>query len=666
MAMRRRCLSTSSVLVWSRLRVVHAAEASFFGITTNGGSDAVEEDPREGVCVMTDTNQLLATLLAEKGKKYDETRQCISSYDGSIVFLPREVVPGQIVWVELTLVGKTDARGLPMYQARHVWFDLTADDREAIVHEAEMLRSCTVFGETEALALLSARFGNAVDIWKGYQNYFFHESGSVYASKYSLALLPLFNSFAGSPANGLVELLLWIIEGTKSSANGLFTLRQEGKEIDWRFKPTQLSWDTIGKIVDRIAKRELLLSTALVEVDGSGRLNAPGLIDELWRCRNAMPQLPVPDFAADPKAVIPEIAEHPYGRDLGGSPLMAYGALRRNTSTWQDTSFKWMWYRPREDAEQARQESVEVLQGLRRTWAAREALRPMIESLNIRRQPIGLSLLEMGSERFTCQGSRYEYSADQLEQFEREIPVRQEQLRKEAEAQAARIAAEAEAERLRLEAETVRVAAEAEAARKAALAAQMAAEVEAGRALANFSAFVHTSSQRGDGGGYVIAPDGSLRTHDRDEYTKSHQRGTHTLHWDFVFPDEVALTWEGFRDWAEQPSLIRKAPVNGYTPEQLATMARLATKHGRTWEEDRGVPCTRPAEFYAPPPPPEPEVPTVVPVRKKDQLYAPPPSKVKIEFWATSERTHAADEAREIDPDSPFAKLALLKKKMGE
>jgi hypothetical protein len=62
--------------------------------------------------------EIIETLLAEKGKRYEEDGQAIASYRRSIVFLPKGVQPGQKVRVRLIEIeGKKDARGHPMYRA---------------------------------------------------------------------------------------------------------------------------------------------------------------------------------------------------------------------------------------------------------------------------------------------------------------------------------------------------------------------------------------------------------------------------------------------------------------------------------------------------------------------------------------------------------------------
>lgn len=541
---------------------------------------------------MTDNPKPVVTLLAERGKKYDETRQCISSYEGSIVFLPRDVSSGQIVRVELTPVEKKDARGSVMYQAGHAWFDLGRDERHAIVREAEVLRSCEVFAQAEALALLAARFGAVPHAWKEYSHYYFQSAGAIYASKYAPAMLTLFEAFTNASWKGLIEPLLWIGAGVKPVADDLFSLRQEGKEIDWRFSVPQLTDEEVGKIVGRIEKAELLLSAPLIEVDSSGRLRASGWDENEWQ-KASFPQTTVPDFAVDSSAEIPVVVEFVYGLDINGSELTAYGVIGAVTSSWSQTRFQFVWKKDRQEADAERERSVAELLKFRE---------------------------KLEADRIAA-----------TEQAERERIAAEEEARRVAEAEAARLAAEAE-ERRQAE-ESVRHEVE------------LTAAEARGEILRNFEAFVHTSSQRGDGGGYVIRPDGSLRECDNHQYERSHQRGRHDMVWEVVQSDEVALEWRGFRDQVEgEQAEVRKPPVGGFTPEQLAAMRRLAQQHGaRGW---RGSPDY-----------PQPDA------RKPRREPSQTPPK-KPEYWATSERSKRADEADAIDPDSPFAKLATLRKQM--
>lgn len=161
--------------------------------------------------------------------------------------------------------------------------------------------------------------------------------------------------------------------------------------------------------------------------------------------------------------------------------------------------------------------------------------------------------------------------------------------------------------------------------------AMLKAAEERGEILRNFSAFVHTSGARGDGGGYVIRPDGSLREPDRHEYERSHGRGRHDVVWDIVLPEECALEWRGWRETAEEYAIVRKAPVT-YTEAQLATMRRLANKHGvSSWEGE--------------------------PHWQQKGASGRVPEK-------SPDNTVAKDSG--VDPNSPFAKLMELKKKLEE
>jgi len=58
----------------------------------------------------------IVTLLAERGRKYDEAGECIGTHNRSIIFLPKEVQPDQKVRVELREI-REDSRGRIMYRA---------------------------------------------------------------------------------------------------------------------------------------------------------------------------------------------------------------------------------------------------------------------------------------------------------------------------------------------------------------------------------------------------------------------------------------------------------------------------------------------------------------------------------------------------------------------
>lgn len=309
--------------------------------------------------------KIVVTLLAERGKKYDETRQCIASFDDKIVFLPRDVKPGQLVRVELKPVAeKKDARGRTMYYAEHAWFDLGRDERNAIACEAEILRSCSEFSEAEALALLTSKFGRCIDAWKGYTHYYFHKTGAVYASKYAPATLLLFEAAKNASWKALVEPLVWIAAGLKPATGDFFALRQEGKMIDPRDTPVpQLTDEEVGKVVRKIEEGELMLSVPLIELGSDGKLLSKSWDWDMWQNHRHPPYFPPPNFN-DPNVEIPEeIIEFVFGHDIGGRELKTYGTIGSYSSS--GIKFTRVWMETREEALRRRDKAREDLKILR-------------------------------------------------------------------------------------------------------------------------------------------------------------------------------------------------------------------------------------------------------------------------------------------------------------
>ena len=119
--------------------------------------------------------KLIVTLRAERGGKYEETGQCISSHSGSIVFLPREVKPDQVVRVELLTVkdengeDKLDKRGSVMYYANFAPAELAKKHKCAIAKEARELRKCKALPKKQGEAVLRAQYGgNLLSEWVGF------------------------------------------------------------------------------------------------------------------------------------------------------------------------------------------------------------------------------------------------------------------------------------------------------------------------------------------------------------------------------------------------------------------------------------------------------------------------------------------------------------------
>lgn len=80
------------------------------------------------------------------------------------------------------------------------------------------------------------------------------------------------------------------------------------------------------------------------------------------------PEITLPD-PADPASVVPEIIECPYGTSVvDGTPLVAYGVAKVNPSRWysHEPHFLAEWRRSREEAETAREEAIVKLESARK------------------------------------------------------------------------------------------------------------------------------------------------------------------------------------------------------------------------------------------------------------------------------------------------------------
>jgi hypothetical protein len=356
----------------------------------------------------SDNGTIVTTLLAEKGKKFDADKKCIASHEGSIVFLPADVKPGEIVRVVLgEVTEKKDARGRVMYFARHAPAPVSDDVLTQICGEAKVLKSMTSFAEETALALLRARHGTVADAWKGYRHYYLDESGAVYASSFSQSMLMLFEHL--TRGSGATEPLLWVLGGMKPSESSLYRKREKGEELDWQFSAPPLGDVEIDRLETKVADSQLLLSYPLIEMR-SGALYSEGRADQLWQ-KVSWPTLPVPNFEGGDD--VPDILEYEYGKGLDGRPLLGYAVFGPPNSVP-------MWYKSRAGAEEAREVAVEGLAKLRETWQRREELKPLIEELNVRRQRLGLIALTNERDSFNVDWSYYDYTVDNLARFERE------------------------------------------------------------------------------------------------------------------------------------------------------------------------------------------------------------------------------------------------------
>ena len=504
----------------------------------------------------TENEVIVTTLLAEKGKKYDTDKKCIGSYQRSIVFLPAEVKPGEIVRVSLHEVSeKKDSRGMVMYFARHAPAPVSEDVLQQLRGEAKVLDTMSNFDEETALTLLRARHGTVIDAWKGYRHYYLDQSGAVYASVFSPAALSLFQYLKRGA--GLTEPLLWILGGTKPSESSFYRKRERGEDIDWQFSVPPLSDTEVARLEEKVADGQLLLSDTLIEMR-SGALHSEGWVDQLFP-RASWPTQPVPDFEGGDD--VPDIVEHEYSKGLNGQPLLGYAVFGPSDPAW---------YRSRNEAEEAHQAAITRLAELRRVWQQRDKLKPLIEELNVRRERLGLTSLSYERDTFKVGWSSYEYTEDNLARFERETADKE-----ESEAKTAMEAAMREAREL-AEAETAKTEEEQATTDKE-------AELEAAEARFDIVRYVEGWSSPNDGSEdlgdiWVVKPNGSTREHDSMHNNENpHHLSLYNCGykvWDVVQKEELVV---GFNPWTGY--YITQCPKN-VTSEQIKTCRNLEAQYG--------------------------------------------------------------------------------------
>jgi len=105
---------------------------------------------------------------------------------------------------------------------------------------------------------------------------------------------------------------------------------------------------------------------------------------------------------------------------------------------------------------------------------------------------------------------------------------------------------------------------------------ELNARVEAGEILVNFTVWHRRGGMSGNGDGWVIRPDGTLREADSNDVRRYKSDGHYT--WNIVEAEELALEWscDTMRDVAGSSRFtVSKLPVGGCTPEQLARIAEI-------------------------------------------------------------------------------------------
>ena len=201
---------------------------------------------------------IIRTFLAEKGDKYDETGQCISSYERSIVFLPRDAQPGELVRCRLIpITEKKDRNGRTMHRAEYAPPPLFAEHEEAIAEEARMLRRCIAFPHKQGAALLRARFGEDIVVAADHEWLYFKDDDAVYGSRFSPEVLAIFEEIGSASHSGLVNLLGWLL------SESFYRKFLSGAEI-CRDDVPQISDEQTAGLAEKAEKGEHILSKELL------------------------------------------------------------------------------------------------------------------------------------------------------------------------------------------------------------------------------------------------------------------------------------------------------------------------------------------------------------------------------------------------------------------
>lgn len=211
-------------------------------------------------------NIIVTTLRAERGGKFDEDKQCIGSYQRSIVFMPREVQPDQMVRVRLIpiLDSKTgkervDKSGKVMYRAQLAPAEIPERCEWEVAEKASALRKATALPGVKGEAILRAKHGALPNEWTGYDWYYFF-ADAVLGSKFSPAALLVLESMPLATGSAYDELLGWLLGGARGSGD-FFHRRQAGqigKDEMSEFPETELQ-----QIVARLLKGECVIADRL-------------------------------------------------------------------------------------------------------------------------------------------------------------------------------------------------------------------------------------------------------------------------------------------------------------------------------------------------------------------------------------------------------------------
>jgi hypothetical protein len=196
------------------------------------------------------TEQIVATLRAERGGKYEETGQCISSYNRSIVFLPRSVKPDEVVRVRLIPIdGKIDRNNRPMYRSEFAPLDLTMEVKQTIANEAQQLRTGNALPREQGEAILRAKGVAGVS---GYGWYYFC-GDKTFGSNFPPSALAALEVLPHASGAGLIELIAWITE------SGYYSATQERGDT----RTPDVPDSAITSIVERTSRQERVLSVGI-------------------------------------------------------------------------------------------------------------------------------------------------------------------------------------------------------------------------------------------------------------------------------------------------------------------------------------------------------------------------------------------------------------------
>ncbi len=285
---------------------------------------------------------------------------------------------------------------------------------------------------------------------------------------------------------------------------------------------------------------------------------APRILDERVWTEWEKPEIPVPDFslAGELPAEVPEIREEVYAISrIDGRPLSAYGVV----------SYSWgwgsKWTRDREEAERLREQAEKKLAELRKKKTVRDRIERELDSVNRRRETIGLSLVEMRESNFSHDGWSQDYTEENWNR------VLEETADREAEAAAERARAEKEAEEARL--------------------------VEAGA----FTGFAEIWCRRGgsnQGDGWVIRPDGSFREHDSMDNPRPRYPSEGYKSWNIVRPEDVAISWRKATRASAHEFEVTHLPEY-LTAEQVKAMENLLEELEATWDGATGLASGEPS-----------------------------------------------------------------------